>query len=37
MGHDPDWKVTLGLETKDGHIEELQVIMTDENRALTRE
>ena len=37
MGHDPDWKVTLGLETQDGQVESLQVSMTKENRDLVWE
>jgi hypothetical protein len=37
MGHDPKWEVTLGLETKDGKVEQLQVLMTEENRNLVRE
>jgi len=37
MGHEPDWRVTLGLETQDGHVEQLQVLMTEHNRALVRD
>jgi CubicO group peptidase (beta-lactamase class C family) len=37
MGHDPEWKVTLGLETGDGQIEQLQVRMTEQNRELVRD
>ncbi len=32
MGHEPKWEVTLGLETSDGQVEELEVTMTAENR-----
>ena len=34
MGHEPDWHVTLGLKTQDGQVEQLQVLMTEENRNL---
>lgn len=34
MGHDPEWKVTLGLETEDGQV---QILMTEDNRALVRD
>jgi len=37
MGHEPDWKVTLGLETQDGQVEQLQILMTEDNRDLVRE
>jgi D-alanyl-D-alanine-carboxypeptidase/D-alanyl-D-alanine-endopeptidase len=37
MGHEPEWEVTLGLKTKDGQIEQLQIRMTEENRNLVRE
>jgi len=37
MGHDPQWTVTLGLESKDGQVEELAVRMTEANRKLARE
>jgi CubicO group peptidase (beta-lactamase class C family) len=37
MGHEPEWKVTLGLETKDGQVEQLEIRMTEHNRALVRE
>jgi len=36
MGHEPDWKVTLGLEGEDGRVEEARITMTEENRALVR-
>jgi hypothetical protein len=36
MGHDPEWTVTLGLETKDGPVEHLQIRMTEDNRDLVR-
>lgn len=36
MGHDPDWEVTLGLESKEGQVEELKVRMTEENRNRVR-
>ena len=32
MGHEPAWEVTLGLEDDDGRVEEVQVMMTKENR-----
>ena len=35
--HEPQWEVTLGLETKDGQVENLAVMMTKENRDLVRE
>ena len=37
MGHAPQWEVTLGLETSDGEIEQVKVMMTEENRALVRD
>lgn len=37
MGHDPDWNVTLGLGTRDGQIEHVEIRMTEENRHLVRE
>jgi hypothetical protein len=37
MGHQPDWRVTLGLETQDGQIEQLQIQMTEHNRDLVRD
>lgn len=37
MGHEPQWSVTLGLETHDGQVEELEVLMTEQNRRLVRE
>jgi CubicO group peptidase (beta-lactamase class C family) len=37
MGHEPGWEVTLGLETSDGQVEHLKVMMTEENRDLVRE
>ena len=37
MGHEPDWEVTLGLESQDGQVEQLQILMTQENRKLVRE
>ena len=36
MGHDPEWEVTLGLQAEDGQVEELEITMTEENRALVR-
>jgi CubicO group peptidase (beta-lactamase class C family) len=36
MGHEPDWEVTLGLETQ-GQVEQLQILMTEHNRALVRD
>jgi hypothetical protein len=36
MGHEPQWEVTLGLETSDGQVEQLEVMMTEENRDLVR-
>lgn len=36
MGHEPKWEVTLGLETKDGQVEHLQIRMTKENRDLVQ-
>ena len=37
LGHEPDWEVALELETEAGQVEQLQVRMTEENRALMRE
>jgi hypothetical protein len=37
MGHEPDWEVTLGLETQNGQVEQLQTLMTEHNRALVRD
>lgn len=37
MGHKPKWEVTLGLETQDGQVEQLQVLMTKHNRNLVRD
>lgn len=37
MGHEPGWEVTLGLESDDGQVEEVQVAMTEENRSRVRE
>ena len=37
MGHEPRWEVTLGLETSDGQVEQLEVSMTEENRSRVRE
>ena len=37
MGHEPDWKVTLGLETQDGQVKQLQTLMTEDNRDLVRQ
>lgn len=37
MGHEPERRVTLGLETREGQVEQLQVLMTEENRDLVRE
>jgi CubicO group peptidase (beta-lactamase class C family) len=36
MGHEPQWEVTLGLETSDGQVKQLEVMMTEENRDLVR-
>ena len=36
-GHELDWRVTLGLESQDGQIEQLQILMTEHNRALVRD
>lgn len=36
MGHEPEWEVTLGLETSDGQVEHLEIMMTEENRNLVR-
>jgi|GEM_PF-474298 len=37
MGHEPEWDVTLGLETGDGQVERRKVPMTEENRNRVRE
>lgn len=37
MGHEPKLKVTLGLKTQDGQVEQLEVSMTEYNRKLVRE
>ncbi|XZE36098.1 serine hydrolase domain-containing protein [Pirellulaceae bacterium SH501] len=37
MGHEPKWEVTLGLKTKDGQVEHLQIRMTEESRDLVRQ
>ncbi len=37
MGHEPDWQVTLGLETNIGQVEQLQLMMTEGNRNLVRQ
>ena len=37
FGHEPKWKVTLGLEKADGQIEQVEVLMTEANRELVRE
>ncbi len=37
MGHEPDWRVTLGLETQDGQVKQLKILMTLHNRALVRD
>lgn len=37
MGHEPQWTVTLGLETDSGQIEHVQIRMTEHNRNLLRE
>lgn len=36
MGHEPKWEVKLGLATKDGQVEHLQIRMTKENRDLVQ-
>ncbi len=37
MGHQPQWEVTLGVETSDGQITHLKVVMTEENRSRVRD
>ena len=37
MGHKPQWKVILSLETDDGPVVPLHVLMTDKNREMVRE
>ena len=37
MGHEPQWKVTLGLETSDGKVEQIETEMTEENRKRVRD
>lgn len=37
MGHDPDWKVSLAMQTSTGQVTRMKVIMTDDNRRLVRE
>ena len=37
MGHEPDWEVTLGLESTNGQVEQVQIRMTEQNRELARE
>jgi CubicO group peptidase (beta-lactamase class C family) len=37
MGHEPQWEVTLGLDTSDGQVEHVKVMMTEENRDQVRE
>ena len=37
MGREPQREVTLGLETENGHVEQLQILMTEENRNLVRD
>lgn len=37
MGQEPDWNVTLELETQKGQVEQVQILMTEENRDLTYE
>lgn len=37
MGHEPKWEVNLGLKTKDGQVEHLQIRMTEECRDLVRQ
>lgn len=36
MGHEPEWKVTLGLEAKDKVVDKLEVMMTEDNRKHVR-
>lgn len=36
MGHEPKWEVNLGLDTKDGQVEDLQIRMTEEFRDLVQ-
>jgi CubicO group peptidase (beta-lactamase class C family) len=36
MGHEPDWEVTLGLKSENGEVEQVEVMMTKENRDLVR-
>lgn len=36
MGHEPERNVTLGLESEDGRIEQIPILMTEENRNLVR-
>jgi CubicO group peptidase (beta-lactamase class C family) len=37
MGHEPEWEVTLGLETSEGQVEQRKIMMTEENRDLVRQ
>ncbi len=37
MGHQPHWEVTLGLETKDGQVEQVKIRMTEQDRNLAGE
>jgi CubicO group peptidase (beta-lactamase class C family) len=37
LGHDPEWKVTLGLKQENGRVEQIQLRMTEGNRTLVRE
>lgn len=37
MGNEPQWEVTLGLETKDGQVKHLGIEMTEENRSRVRD
>lgn len=37
MGHAPGWTVTLGLETTNGKVEQIEVKMTEANRELVRD
>lgn len=37
MGNEPNWNVTLGLEAPDGQVEQMQILMTEDNRYRARE
>lgn len=37
MGHQPEWEVALGLETRTGVIEQVLILMTEHNRTLVRD